>query len=148
MLKNESLLNDLDRVVGDGDCGSTLGKGARNAKQAKSFLHLASICEQMGGSSGAVLSILFSAASRQKSIIDGLIFGTERVIHYGGAPVKGKIFLFFARFFLMLCFADSRTFLDALIPALHALKDGKSFVEAAVAAREVSSLFFVLVFCF
>jgi triose/dihydroxyacetone kinase / FAD-AMP lyase (cyclizing) len=97
--------------VGDGDCGTTLARGARQAMlvsdESELFRALSVVCEQMGGSSGAVLSILFSSSS--KLDVDSLLFGCSRVMKHGGAKREG-----------------SRTLLDALIPALEVLKDGKT----------------------
>lgn len=71
LVNNEKKLNDLDKEGGDGDCGSTQRKGAtailesiKSNKFVGSFLQLASLCDsQMGGTSGAICSLLFTGIS-------------------------------------------------------------------------------------
>lgn len=109
-------LNELDSKVGDGDTGSTFTTGihAITAKiddlplgDTKSLLGaLGSIVgESMGGTSGILFSIFFSAAS--KAMGEGLPIskamqkGVEQMQFYGGAK------------------QGARTLLDALIPALE-----------------------------
>ncbi|XP_074602085.1 triokinase/FMN cyclase-like [Brevipalpus obovatus] len=66
----EKCLNDLDSVEGDSDCGSTLARGANKILEMihkgefrSSFEYLAKISEEyMGGTSGAVYSLLFRGA--------------------------------------------------------------------------------------
>jgi dihydroxyacetone kinase len=72
----EQQLNDLDSITGDGDCGTTLRRGADKLLHELSnnsvplhslvltFTMLAeSICTVMGGTSGAIYQILFSSAA-------------------------------------------------------------------------------------
>jgi dihydroxyacetone kinase len=74
----------------------------------------------MGGSSGALLAIFFSAAAsalaKQGSLTEAFGHGLERMTTYGGAK------------------PGDRTMLDALVPAIDALGGGVS--AAAKAARE------------
>ncbi|RUU81638.1 DAK2 domain-containing protein, partial [Mesorhizobium sp. M7A.T.Ca.TU.009.01.3.1] len=74
----------------------------------------------MGGSSGVLLSIFFTAAAQAlesgASLAKALLAGLDRMTFYGGARM------------------GDRTMVDALEPALRAL-DAKSVDEAAVAAR-------------
>lgn len=71
IIKSEDHLNDLDKECGDGDCGSTQRIGAsaileaiRNKTFGGSFLQMANICDtQMGGTSGAISSLLFTGIS-------------------------------------------------------------------------------------
>ncbi|RWS21754.1 bifunctional ATP-dependent dihydroxyacetone kinase/FAD-AMP lyase (cyclizing)-like protein, partial [Leptotrombidium deliense] len=73
LILNERYLNELDSAAGDSDCGSTLSKGCNAILKAlnenklrPSFTQLARISENtMGGTSGAVYSLLFSAAAAQ-----------------------------------------------------------------------------------
>ena len=127
----EARLNDLDAKSGDGDTGSTLATAARALKGALDRLPLADVTQlyraiglelsqTMGGSSGVLLAIFFSAAGDATaggdSALEGLRAGLERIGEVGGAK------------------AGDRTMIDALEPALSALPEGVG--AAARAARE------------
>lgn len=131
----ESELNQLDAKVGDGDTGSTFAAGARKILQASQQQALpfneparllTLVGEQlavvMGGSSGVLMSIMFTAAGQQldagKPLPQALMAGLDRMKHYGGARI------------------GDRTLIDALEPALQALIAGKGLSEAAAAARQ------------
>jgi len=126
----EADLNTLDAQSGDGDTGSTLAGASRALKGAIDLLPLADLTQlyraiglelsqTMGGSSGVLLAIFFSAvgdaASSGKPMVAALKSGMKRVQEVGGANV------------------GDRTMIDALAPALEALPDGMP--AAAVAAR-------------
>ncbi len=126
-------LNQLDALIGDGDTGTTFGNAARYIKDALEQLPYAtdaSLCfalsdllaRHMGGSSGALMAILFAAAGEAKeqaaSWPSALMSGAQRMMFYGGAK------------------QGDRTMLDALLPGLEALQAGSSLAEAAKAARE------------
>ena len=129
----EAELNALDAKVGDGDTGSTFAAGARKVKRALEAQQLpladlpslfALVGEQlatvMGGSSGVLMSILFTAAGQRLAqggtLPEALTQGLEQMKHYGGAQI------------------GHRTLVDALEPALEALSAGKTLAEAAEAA--------------
>jgi len=130
----ETELNRLDSIVGDGDTGSTFAAGARNviaqleAKQlplqdkAKLLTIIADcLSAVMGGSSGVLLSILFTAAGRDLelngSLPKALRAGLEQMMAYGGAK------------------PGDRTMIDALHPAFNAwVNDG--FSSAILAAQK------------
>ncbi len=129
-LKAETDLNALDAQSGDGDTGSTLAGAARALKDAIDRLPLADLTQlyraiglelsqTMGGSSGVLLAIFFSAvgdaASSGMSNVEALKAGLARVQEVGGAR------------------PGDRTMIDALTPALDALPD--SLAAAATAAR-------------
>ncbi|NVD40661.1 dihydroxyacetone kinase subunit DhaK [Ensifer sp. HO-A22] len=131
----EGELNRLDGRVGDGDTGSTVATGARSVLARLSDLPLkqpaatlASIGDilstSMGGSSGVLLSIFFTAAAKamteKPDIADALLAGLDRMTFYGGAEV------------------GDRTMVDALAPALRALTSGSvaAAAEAAAAGAE------------
>uniref|UniRef100_A0A6B2L0R9 Dihydroxyacetone kinase n=1 Tax=Arcella intermedia TaxID=1963864 RepID=A0A6B2L0R9_9EUKA len=143
IIKQGDHLNDLDRLVGDGDCGDTFKRGCQRIIQDSQLYQFQdpvkltnqisdSISESMGGSSGAILEIFFRATSLKLSEllktraisplvwIEAFIAGTESVQFYGGAKV------------------GMRTLLDALIPALNVaqdlLKSGKSLAETLPSA--------------
>ena len=134
-LKTE--LNRLDALVGDGDTGSTFSSGALKVQQElkNKKLPLANIQKllevvgeqlamSMGGSSGILLSIFFTAAGthfeQHKSLPEALLSGLEQMKFFGGAKV------------------GDRTMIDALEPALLAFKnaDIASAVEAAKSGAE------------
>ena len=129
----ESELNRLDAIVGDGDTGSTFAAGARkvlaeltanNLPLAEPAVLLNVIAEKltsvMGGSSGVLLSIFFTAAGRQLAaqgtLVDALQVGLERMMAYGGAK------------------PGDRTMIDALHPAFEAWQS-HGFSAAIVAAK-------------
>ncbi|MFB9979042.1 dihydroxyacetone kinase subunit DhaK [Mesorhizobium kowhaii] len=127
----EATLNGLDAKAGDGDTGSTVATGARSVLERLDTLPLADpaatfgavgdiLSASMGGSSGVLLSIFFTAAAQAldggASVAKSLLAGLERMTFYGGAKV------------------GDRTMVDALEPALKAL-DAGGLEEAAAAAR-------------
>ena len=126
----EADLNALDAKSGDGDTGSTLAGAARALAGAVDQLPLADLpalyraiaielSQTMGGSSGVLLAIFFSAAAdgaREDEPVGGaLARGLERIKQVGGAA------------------EGDRTMIDALAPALAALPRG--LAAAAGAAR-------------
>jgi len=130
LIDAESRLNALDAKSGDGDTGSTLATAARALKDSLIRMPLADLTQlfraignelsqTMGGSSGVILAIFFSAAgdafASGKSTAVSLSAGLSRISQVGGA-VKGD-----------------RTMIDALEPALKILPDGMA--AAAAAAR-------------
>ena len=134
LIKNESSLNELDRAVGDGDTGTTFATAARTVLDAmrRNELPLAQpdqlslavgdmLGRMMGGSSGVLLSIFFTAAGvalgRGASLPDSLQQGLDRMQSYGGAN------------------PGDRTMIDALAPAIAALRSG-GLRAAAQAATE------------
>lgn len=117
--QNEAVLNELDRRIGDGDTGTTFATAARSIKTAmtKGELPLAQpdqLClavgdllgKAMGGSSGVLLSIFFTATGielgRSDALPAALTVGLERMQSYGGAK------------------PGDRTMIDAFVPALAA----------------------------
>ena len=130
LIAAEGKLNALDSRVGDGDTGSTVATAARHLQTALPLLPLArldhffastsdALSRSMGGSSGVLLAIFFSAAGQaasggaswQKSLAAGL----AKMMAYGGAE------------------PGDRTMIDAIAPALAALPKGVD--QAAKAAR-------------
>ncbi|WP_288900372.1 dihydroxyacetone kinase subunit DhaK [uncultured Sneathiella sp.] len=130
LIDAEDDLNALDAKSGDGDTGSTLATAARALKESLVRMPLADLTQlfravgdelsqTMGGSSGVILAIFFSAAgdafASGKSTAAALSAGLSRISEVGGAQ-KGD-----------------RTMIDALDPALNMLSEGMS--AAADAAR-------------
>ncbi|ANN55515.1 dihydroxyacetone kinase [Mesorhizobium loti NZP2037] len=131
LISLEASLNGLDARAGDGDTGSTVATGARSILERLDMLPLANpaatigaigdiLSASMGGSSGVLLSIFFTAAAQAlgggASLSKALLAGLERMTFYGGAR------------------PGDRTMVDALEPALKAL-DANGLEEAAAAAR-------------
>uniref|UniRef100_A0A5S6R4K6 Triokinase/FMN cyclase n=1 Tax=Trichuris muris TaxID=70415 RepID=A0A5S6R4K6_TRIMR len=105
IIANEQTLNELDSAGGDGDCGCTLKVGASSLSEqfSKGSLHvgvpavlfaeIANIFERkVGGTTGALYSLFFSAASSKlmnsltfDAWISAFIAGTEAIKRYGGA---------------------------------------------------------------
>lgn len=130
LISAESELNELDAKSGDGDTGSTLSTAARALKEGLDRMPLADLTQlfravgnelsqTMGGSSGVILAIFFSAVGDAcaggKTTASALLTGLERISQVGGAKV------------------GDRTMIDALQPALTELPKG--FKAAADAAR-------------
>ncbi|MEO0343876.1 MAG: dihydroxyacetone kinase subunit DhaK [Pseudomonadota bacterium] len=130
LIEAEAKLNALDAKTGDGDTGSTLATAARALNGKLSDLPLADhtqlfpalgnvISQTMGGSSGVILAIFFSATgdalAKGAKLETALGEGMDRVSQVGGARL------------------GDRTMIDALAPALEALRQGIS--DAAHAAR-------------
>ena len=134
----ETHLNALDAKVGDGDTGSTFAAGARAiaALLQRQQLPLndlptlfALIGERltvvMGGSSGVLMSIFFTAAGQKleqgASIAEALNAGLGQMKFYGGAD------------------EGDRTMIDALQPALAALLAEPDNLQAAFAAAQAGA---------
>lgn len=132
-LKGE--LDKLDAKVGDGDTGSTFSSGAKAISDLNKAgkLPLNSLSELfalvgdrlavvMGGSSGVLMSIFFTAAGQKSSegdsLAEALLFGLQQMKHYGGAE------------------EGDRTMIDALEPALNALAQKGDLQSVAVAAQK------------
>ncbi|KJY81917.1 dihydroxyacetone kinase [Vibrio galatheae] len=127
-------LNHLDSIVGDGDTGSTFAAGARKVlsqleanqlplqNKAQLLTTIADcLTSVMGGSSGVLLSILFTAAGREfelnGSLPKALQAGLGQMMAYGGAK------------------PGDRTMIDALHPALEAWVEN-GFSAAIDAAKQ------------
>jgi dihydroxyacetone kinase len=130
LLSAEDDLNSLDAKSGDGDTGSTLAGAAKALLNSLDRLPLADhtqlyraigqeLSETMGGSSGVLLAIFFTAAGDAASgganLRESLQAGLQRMQQIGGANV------------------GDRTMIDALDPAIEQLQHGIS--AAASAAR-------------
>ncbi len=136
MIAAEAALNGLDAKSGDGDTGSTLATAARALKSAMDRLPLADqtqlyraiggeLSQTMGGSSGVLLAIFFSAAgdasASGRDMVGALSAGLERVQQVGGAA------------------PGDRTMIDALGPALAALPQGIGAAAKAARAGAVAT---------
>ncbi len=130
LIAAEGDLNVLDAKSGDGDTGSTLATASRALIKALDRLPLADwtqlyraigleLSQTMGGSSGVLLAIFFTAAgdasASGQDAVTALKAGLMRIQQVGGANL------------------GDRTMIDALLPALDALANG--LAAAATAAR-------------
>ena len=133
LIQLENHLNALDAKVGDGDTGSTFAQGAREIAQrleennlplndVSTLLLLVGerLATVMGGSSGVLMSIFFTAAGQKlhdgQSLADALLSGLAQMKQYGGADL------------------GDRTLIDALQPALETLQ--KNDLQAAAQAAQ------------
>ena len=133
LLQLENRLNALDAKVGDGDTGSTFAQGARDIAQRleENALPLNDVpkllllvgerlATVMGGSSGVLMSIFFTAAGQKlhdgQTLPEALLSGLAQMKQYGGADL------------------GDRTLIDALQPALEALQKGN--IQAAAQAAQ------------
>lgn len=131
LIAQEAELNRLDARIGDGDTGSTVATAARAIQARLTELPLASLPAtfgamghilgtHMGGSSGVLASIFFTAAAKalddSADLPAALLAGLERLTFYGGAT------------------PGARTLVDALDPGLRALAS-EGPLGAARAAR-------------
>ncbi|MDA2941795.1 glycerone kinase [Enterobacter cloacae] len=140
LIRLENRLNALDAKVGDGDTGSTFAQGAREIAQrleennlplndVSTLLLLVGerLATVMGGSSGVLMSIFFTAAGQKlhdgQSLADALLSGLAQMKQYGGADL------------------GDRTLIDALQPALEALQKGdlKAAAQAAQQGAEATA---------
>lgn len=134
LLGLEARLNALDAKVGDGDTGSTFALGAQdiatqleqNALPLNNPAQLLQLIGErlatvMGGSSGVLMSLFFTAAgqalAQRETLPNALLAGLKQMKFYGGAA------------------PGDRTLIDALQPALEALRD-KGLTEAIAAAQQ------------
>lgn len=130
LIAAESDLNTLDAKSGDGDTGSTLSTASRALINTLDRLPLADwtqlyraigleLSQTMGGSSGVLLAIFFTAAgdasANGQDAVTALKAGLLRIQQVGGANI------------------GDRTMIDALSPALDALPNGLE--AASIAAR-------------
>ena len=130
LINSKEHLNALDAKSGDGDTGSTVAKAAKDLLSSLDQLPFSDpdqlcLCiaqnlgKSMGGSSGILMSIFFSATATALSAgtppVKSLQLGLGDMMEVGGAK------------------PGDRTMIDALAPALEALSAG--IEHAAAAAR-------------
>eukprot|EP01083_Nonionella_stella_P195814 720947_1 len=145
LIESEPMLTKYDTIVGDGDCGLTMERGAKEIiSQLESkdidishpvplFESLASaVSASMGGTSGVLLELMFrkmstflnsgnaNAAIDAKTMKKAFEAGVNAVSYVGGATV------------------GSRTMLDALVPAVNVFisEETSTIEEAAKAANK------------
>mmetsp|Transcript_9161 Transcript_9161/g.36949 ORF Transcript_9161/g.36949 Transcript_9161/m.36949 type:complete len:601 (+) Transcript_9161:185-1987(+) len=134
----EDELTDADAKVGDGDCGATHARGARALEEDVAYMPVdepaelalavgMTIRRSMGGTSGALYDIFFSAAAAAMkgepatspaTWLAGFKAGIASMSRYGGAS------------------EGDRTMLDALLPAAEAAS--KAITQSAGGAWAAS----------
>ncbi len=144
LVESEPMLTKYDTIVGDGDCGITMMRGAQEilarieskkidtSHPVPFFETLAdAVSASMGGTSGILLEIMFRKMSTflnseentidTKRMEEAFEEGVNAVSFYGGAT------------------SGSRTMLDALFPAVEALKKGEDCAKAATAGAQATA---------
>jgi len=129
----EAEINTLDAKVGDGDAGSTFAVAGKKIHAVLDKLPLKEtgkllltigrlLARDTGGSSGVLLSILFTAAgnayTEQPELGKALLSGLQKMKNLGGASV------------------GDRTMIDALEPAFHAIATKRTMKTMAIEARK------------
>jgi dihydroxyacetone kinase len=137
--ENEALLTKYDTIVGDGDCGITMKRGATEVEERLNqgtidtshpvlmFATLAdAVSSSMGGTSGVLLELCFRKMSSTLSQCENIGYadlsnafqaGVDAISLYGGASI------------------GARTMLDALIPAAASLVQTNDLKAAAAEAK-------------
>eukprot|EP00980_Cylindrotheca_fusiformis_P030971 scaffold25694_cov127-Cylindrotheca_fusiformis.AAC.2 len=136
---NEAVLTKYDTIVGDGDCGITMKRGAVEVEQRLTqgiivtshpvpmFSTIAdAVSSSMGGTSGVLVELCFRKMSSTLAQCDSIGVadlsnafraGVDAICLYGGASV------------------GSRTMLDALVPAADSLVKSNDLKAAAAEAK-------------
>jgi dihydroxyacetone kinase len=157
LIDAEPTLTKYDTIVGDGDCGTTMERGAREVLRrlesgamrldhpSRLFSDLAdAVSASMGGTSGILFELFFRKASASLLSTTG---GRAGVVARGGGIASADVASAFREGVSAVSFyggarAGSRTMLDALLPASAAIivVDGEGAIDvdvpgAASAAR-------------
>ena len=157
LIDAEPTLTKYDTIVGDGDCGTTMERGAREVLRrlesgamrldhpSRLFSDLAdAVSASMGGTSGILFELFFRKASASLLSTTG---GGSGVVARGGGIASVDVAAAFREGVSAVSFyggarAGSRTMLDALLPASAAIivVDGEGAIDvdvpgAASAAR-------------
>ena len=139
IIKEEPTLTQYDVIVGDGDCGITLKRGAteilnRISNDTLNFHHVSplmasladAISSSMGGTSGILMELMFrkmsTALKCSSNMAEAFVIGVEAISQYGGATL------------------GCRTMLDALIPASATYLETNDLEVTATAAQEGAQL--------
>lgn len=143
LLAAEPQITHNDRIVGDGDCGATLSRGANavletlshaplgaSAYAAEAVLRIAGAVEtSMDGTSGALYELFFTALG---SAVQGLPAGEMDVSAWAAAAADAL-----QRLQKMTpARVGDRTVMDALAPYIETLGEAKSADAAVDAARK------------
>jgi len=128
LIKSEDELNMLDRIIGDGDCGSTMALAGRTIVDNVKYIPVQSLratafwlgtkAQTLGGTSGALYAFFWLGIATELPDEDhcslavastAFAKGIERMMFFGGGEL------------------GNRTMLDALFPASEALRVNSSF---------------------
>ncbi|RWS01096.1 bifunctional ATP-dependent dihydroxyacetone kinase/FAD-AMP lyase (cyclizing)-like protein [Dinothrombium tinctorium] len=143
IMEAESYLNDLDSEAGDSDCGSTLSNGAkailnciRKGALQPSFLQLAHIVEEvMGGTSGAIYSLLFTGASSVVSNVIANRLEVKNKVHFWYQAVDKGMDLISK---YSLAQVGDRTMLDSLNALRTQLVLNENSTDYSTLARKIA----------
>ena len=124
--ENRDELDRLDAAAGDGDHGTTVARGLASALASPCLLDAGRrFLEAAGGASGPLFGTCLSAIGRALDdgapLSDAIQAGVDRVVALGGAA------------------PGERTLIDALVPAVEALRRGEDPVAAARAGAEATA---------
>lgn len=136
----EPLITQYDTLVGDGDCGVTLSRGARAALSrvdeisdptdvVSTINKLAGIMEtDLDGTSGAIYSIFFTALAAELRATTSSSMSHEAWVQAANRSLEKLQQATPAR-------QGDRTLMDALEPFIKSLVQGKSLADAVAAAK-------------
>jgi len=138
----EPAITHFDTIVGDGDCGTTLARGAKavlgflNSQDMSSdalvtMLHLATVVENnMDGTSGAIYSIFFAALASSLRMISSTTQPLNSQV-WGRASKAALSQLQLAT----PARQGDRTLMDALEPFIETFSNGDDIEKAVAHAR-------------
>ncbi len=143
LAKQVDQLNELDRALGDGDHGTTVGRGVAAALRELDAMEPTSINEifvgigkgmmkSMGGASGVLYGVFFRGAQSAATVVELTSSSLLDLLEFGLKDLQTKT----------KAVPGDKTMLDALIPAIQSLEQSrsKSLSEAlqivAVAAEQ------------
>mmetsp|Transcript_23338 Transcript_23338/g.51291 ORF Transcript_23338/g.51291 Transcript_23338/m.51291 type:complete len:549 (-) Transcript_23338:270-1916(-) len=137
LIQAEKELNDLDLKVGDGDCGSTVRQGAEmvlavlpqvsSSNPKKMLAAIGRQLDKLGGSSGVLLSIMFTTMAgcvtpedkwTVESMGPAFFEGVTTIMNVGGAQ------------------PGMRTMIDVFHPVAEAVKKGTAEADLAKLAQD------------
>lgn len=133
VLRENDKLTDLDQAVGDGDIGANLERGANSilgvlakvdpaASTPVLLVEAAKALNAAGcGTGGTLISIGILAGAARSGSLQDFCDAALAKIQVSGKAQPGE-----------------KTMVDALLPAVQALRNGESLEKAAIAARQGS----------
>lgn len=140
LITAESLITQYDTLVGDGDCGVTLARGARAVLShaddisdpndvVKTINKLAGIMEtDLDGTSGAIYSIFFTALAAELRATKNNSMNHDAWVQAASRSLKKLQQATPAR-------QGDRTLMDALEPFINTLVGGGALADAVAAAK-------------
>jgi len=149
LIEGEPLLTKYDTIVGDGDCGFTMQRGAKeiltrlnngtiplNPPDALLSSLADSISASMGGSSGILLELMFRNMSTNMKKTRHIDSSSSSSSTYGNLWIEALDHSVYAMSFYGGARKGSRTMLDALYPALESLQVSPDLNACARAVKD------------